>query len=80
MDIKKNDILTLEDNNEYVVVSKVTYDDANYLYIVDLNDVKNIKFVKENNDEVLEISDKDLISELIPLFIEDTDAASLFKE
>ena len=80
MDIKKNDVLTLEDNNEYVVVSKVTYDDANYLYIVDLNDVKNIKFVKENNDEVLEISDKDLISELIPLFIDDTNASSLFKE
>lgn len=33
MDIKKNDVLTLEDNNEYVVVSKVTYDDAT-IYIL----------------------------------------------
>ena len=78
MDIKKNDILTLDDNNEYVVVSKINYENINYLYIVDINNIQNLKFVKEGNDELLEIHDKDLISVLVPLFISETNATSLF--
>ena len=78
MDIKKNDILTLDDNNEYVVVSKINYENINYLYIVDINNIQNLKFVKEGNDELLEIHDKDLISVLVPLFISETNATALF--
>ena len=69
MTIEKKDILTLEDNKEYVVVSKVLYENTNYFYIVDID---NIEFVKIENDDLLEIKDKDLATKLIPLFINDT--------
>ena len=72
MIIEKQDILTLEDNKEYVVVSKALYENTNYFYIVDLDNVENFKFVKIENDDLLEIKDKDLATKLIPLFINDT--------
>ena len=72
MTIEKKDILTLEDNKEYVVVSKVLYENTNYFYIVDIDNIENFKFVKIENDDLLEIKDKDLATKLIPLFINDT--------
>lgn len=70
--IEKKDILTLDDNKEYVVVSKALYEDVNYFYIVDIDNVENFKFVKVENDNLFEIHDKDLATKLIPLFINDT--------
>ena len=72
MIIEKKDILTLDDNREYVVVSKAKYENINYFYIVDIDNVENFKFVKIENDDLLEIRDKDLATKLIPLFINDT--------
>ena len=76
MDIKKQDLLTLDDHNDYVVVSKVEYENAFYYYIVDINNLENLKFVKESNNELFEIKDQDLITNLIPLFINDTNATA----
>ena len=42
MNISIMDVLTLEDKNEYVVVSKVLYEDKNYMFLVDINNNKNI--------------------------------------
>ena len=68
------DVLTLEDKNEYVVVSKVLYEDKNYMFLVDINNNKNIKFCYQDNDEVVESEDKDLNSRLLPLFYEQAKA------
>lgn len=76
MNIEKQDILTLDDHNEYIVVSKIEYENAYYYYIVDINNPENLKFVKETNNELLELQDKDLVTNLIPLFINDTNATS----
>ncbi len=72
MDINKQDILTLDDKNEYVVVSKVFYQNYFYYYIVDINNPTNLKFVKEDNDELLELKDKELVTNLVPLFLANT--------
>lgn len=71
MDIEKKDIITLSDNNDYVVISKINYEENYYYYIVDINNVENLKFVKESNDELLELNDKNLLTTLIPLFAKD---------
>lgn len=68
------DLLTLSDNNEYVIVSKAIYEDKPYLYLVDINNSENIKFGLERQDSVGyiidEIEDVVLIQTLLPLFYE----------
>ena len=72
MEIEYQDIITLSDNNEYLVASKVNYNDSQYIYLVDINDNKNLKFAEiENNcliSELDSILDEELINNLIPLF------------
>ncbi len=70
MIINIKDILTLDDNNEYVVISKINYDNKNYYYLLDKNSNDNPKFCYEDNDELVETDDKDLTTKLLPLFVE----------
>lgn len=64
------DILTLDDNNEYVVVSKILYADKTYYYLVDKNNNENLKFCYENEDNLVELNDKVLVTKLLPLFLD----------
>ena len=64
------DILTLDDNNEYVVVSKILYEDRIYYYLVDKKDNANLKFCYEKGDNLVELNDKVLVTKLLPLFLE----------
>ncbi|MEE3342590.1 MAG: hypothetical protein VZS44_00685 [Bacilli bacterium] len=72
MEIEYQDIITLSDNNKYVVASKVNYKDAKYVYLVDIYNNSNIKFAEiEKDNSLSELDskiDKKLIIELIPLF------------
>ena len=70
MIINIKDTLTLDDNNEYVVISKIYYDNKNYYYLLDKNNNDNFKFCYEDNDELVEIDDKELTTKLLPLFVE----------
>lgn len=69
--INIKDTLILDDDNEYVVVSKVNYNNITYYYILDKYDNSNVKFCYQNDDELIEISDEALIKKLIPLFFEE---------
>lgn len=66
--INIKDTLVLDDDNEYVVVSKTNYKDKTYYYIINNNDNSDFKFCYQDNDELVEIEDDNLIKELIPLF------------
>ena len=68
MNINVLDVLLLDDNNEYVVVSKVNYENKVYYYLVDKNSKKDVKFCYEDNCELVEINDKKLTTKLLPLF------------
>lgn len=69
MNIK--DIVTLSDDNTYQVVSKTVYEDTTYYYLVDINNISNVKFLYENIDKLTEIEDPELIKTLLPkLFME----------
>ena len=68
VDIK--DVLTLSDNNEYVVVSKIFYENKIYYYLVDINNNNNIKFCFQDNNDLIEVEDKELNTKLLPLFLE----------
>ena len=64
--MKIKDVLTLSDNNNYVVVSIADYDDKTYLYLVDINNNDNKKFCYLNDDEVI-ITEKEDMNKIILL-------------
>lgn len=72
MEIEYQDIITLSDENKYLVASKVNYNNSKYIYLVDINDNKNLKFAEIENDGViseLDVNiDAELINNLVPLF------------
>ena len=72
MKINYQDIITLSDNNEYVVASKAMLNDEEFLYLVDIHNNNNLKFARvENDDSILAldtIKNEELIKKLIPLF------------
>lgn len=68
MNIDIKDIITLDDGKSYVVVSKVSYEGKLYYYIIDKDNMKNIKFLYEDNNELVEFNNKELLTKLLPLF------------
>lgn len=69
MNIK--DLVTLSDDNQYQVISKTNYEGLVYYYLVDMNDITNIKFLYENGDKLTEVGDPDVINRLLPRFLEE---------
>ena len=70
MNIDIKDRITLDDDCEYVVVSKVNYENKIYYYIIDINNNTNLKFCYEDKDELVELNDKELTTKLLPLFFD----------
>jgi hypothetical protein len=66
MNIK--DIVTLNDQNKYLVVSKVDFEYVYYYYLVDINEISNVKFLYENGEKLTELEDPALIAKLLPRF------------
>ena len=77
MRIAIKDTVALSDNNTYVVVSKTSYQDKTYYYLIDNNNNENIKFCveKSENKSLIEIHDKNLIQQLLPLFMKSASSA-----
>ena len=72
MNIEIKDTLILDDNNEYVVTSKIIYENITYYFLIDKNDPDDIIICKENNTELIQITNNELINKLSPIFLETT--------
>lgn len=70
MNINIKDTLLLSDNNEYVVINKLNYNDKTYLFLVSKN-MEDIKFCYQDNDEVVLVENSDTIKNLMALFLKD---------
>jgi len=69
MNIEIQDVIKLDDKNEYVIVSKADFEQQTYIYIVNINDNTKFKIAKFLKDRLVEVEDnKDLIRKLIVLF------------
>lgn len=70
--MEKTNIITLDDDNKYVIVSKVVIKNINYYYLIDINNVKNVKFCREERvgETIIlkEITDKEVITNVIRVF------------
>lgn len=63
--IEIGNILTLENNIEYAVVDLYDEESKTYIYLVDLNDHKNVMFAKVEEDEIVEITDPNELEKVI---------------
>lgn len=71
MKLNKNDIVKLNDNNSYLVLSKVLHKSIYYFYIVDILDNSKVKIISIENDNVIEIKDNKILDAIIKLMIID---------
>ena len=75
MSIDIKDIITVSDEKNYVVVSKIDYDEDIYYYLTDVDDNVNTKFLvqnKERSESLLEVKDAELLQKLFPMFLKKT--------
>ena len=59
------DVLTLSDDNKYVIASKVEHSHKLYLCLTDINNRKNVKFGYLDNDEIVLVKKESLSSALV---------------
>lgn len=71
MNLNKNDVIKLSDNNSYLVLSKVLYNNIYYFYIVDILDNSNVKIVSITYNNIIDIKDDEILDEVIKLIIFD---------
>lgn len=70
--LNQGEILTLNDNKKYTVVSSALIDNINYVYLVDQDDYTNLMFCKyDNNNGLEEVIDEALIEKLMITFGKD---------
>ena len=69
--IKKGQAITLSNNIKYLVLSKVNYQNNNYLYLTSMEDDPKVLICKEEDNKVVIVTDKDIIKNLILLFDKD---------
>ena len=68
MNLDVKDIVVLEDKKEYVIASKMKYDNKTYYYMADTSNISNFKFCYEDNNELVEVLDKNKLEKLALLF------------
>lgn len=69
--LNQGEILTLNDNKKYSVVFSTTYNNKNYVYLIDQDDYTNTMFCEYDNENGLEeVSDTDILENLMKLFVE----------
>ncbi len=75
--IEVQDVITLDDDKEYVVAGKAVYDNVNYLHLVNIEDF-SVKFAALSDDKVIILKnkeDRNLIDELTPQFLDSASKA-----
>jgi len=68
MGLKRGGVVLLTDNKEYAVAATLKMNSIDYVYIMDLNDYKNFKICKIENEELVTIVDPKLYIELVNEF------------
>lgn len=63
--IKKGDILTLEDDNQYTVVDMFVEEEKTYAFLVDINNVVNFIYCKIEDDGLVDLAGTDELEHVI---------------
>ncbi len=68
--LEQSEILTLDDNKEYVVTFTVMLNNKNYVFLVEQDNYENNMFCEYNDSGLTEVLDIDVIEELLKLYAE----------
>ena len=68
MKVEVNNIVTLDNDADYLVTNKLDYENNTYFAICNLNDDKDLKIVRQEGNELVEFFDFDLLTKLVCLF------------
>lgn len=67
--IEQGEILTLEDDVEYVAVATTILNDINYVYLMNADDYSKFMFCAyDQKDGLYEVEDANLLEELLVIF------------
>ena len=68
MKVEVNNIVTLDNDADYLVTNKLDYENNTYFAMCNLNDDKDLKIVRQEGNELVEFFDFDLLTKLVCLF------------
>lgn len=68
MKVEVNNIVTLDNDADYLVTNKLDYENNTYFAICNLNDDKDLKIVRQEGNELVEFFDFELLTKLVCLF------------
>ncbi len=68
MKVEVNNIVTLDNDADYLVTNKLDYENNTYFAMCNLNDDKDLKIVRQEGNELVEFFDFELLSKLVCLF------------
>lgn len=72
MKLKDGQIITLDDNNKYMVVSAIDYKDKSYVYLIHCEDNSIVRFCTQEDDngtiKIIDTDDESLNRKLLLLF------------
>ena len=78
--IEQGEILTLENDKEYVVASSTVLDGINYVYLMNMGDYSDFLFCAfDEVDGLYEVEDNELLNQLIEIFNKDLNGDRLNK-
>lgn len=67
--LRQGEILTLDDNRKYTVVSTAELNAKHYVYLIDQDDYTNVLVCESDNENGLEeVVDSDLVEQLMIYF------------
>ena len=69
MNIEVKDIVTLSNNTRYCVISTISYNNINYLYLINIDNKNDVKFVYYENNRLNVVKDNSITDKIIPLFL-----------
>lgn len=70
MKVEVDNVITLDNDADYLVVNKLNYENNTYFEICNLNDNKDLKIVRQEENELVEFFDFELLDKLLYLFNE----------
>lgn len=69
--LEKGELLTLDDDREYVVAALTIIDNIEYVFLMDTEDYSNFMICSyDNNDGLEDVDNQELLQELIKTFDE----------
>ncbi len=66
--LEQGELLQLTNDKEYVVVSSIIYQGANYVYLLDTDTYKDFKLCKYEEEQLKVVKDEELLATLITKF------------